>query len=274
MANSDHILLGKPVDYPEQYAPDVLCAVPRQIGREALGLSQPLPFFGVDIWNAYELSWLDLHGKPQVAVGEIIVPCESPNLIESKSLKLYFNSFNLTRIAGIDEFVERTERDLSACAGAPVSVRVRLPKDWASESLHCVEGVLIDDLTLTVDGEPVADPRFLKTCSGEIIEETLTSNLLRSCCPVTGQPDWASVVIHYRGKAIDREGLLRYIIGFRKQHEFHEQCVERLFCDIRRQLEPDLLGVQARYTRRGGLDINPLRTTETPVITNRRWYRQ
>jgi 7-cyano-7-deazaguanine reductase len=273
MATSD-LLLGKHVDYPEQYAPEVLCAVPRKMGRDAIGISSALPFAGFDIWNAYELSWLNLQGKPEVAVAELIIPCKSPNLIESKSLKLYFNSFNLSRISGKEEFVQKAEQDLSACAGAPVQVRVLVSSEWQSQQLECVQGELIDDLPITIDPVQTPDPQILRIKTATVVEETLTSHLLRSCCPVTGQPDWATVVIHYRGQVIDRESLLRYVIGFRQQREFHEQCVERIFCDVLTQLKPELLTVQARYTRRGGLDINPVRSTYAVSAQNLRWYRQ
>jgi 7-cyano-7-deazaguanine reductase len=274
MTTLHELPLGKQVDYPEHYAPEVLCAVPRTLGRDALGLSETLPFVGVDVWNAYELSWLNLQGKPEVAVAEIVVPCESPNLIESKSLKLYFNSFNLTRIADAEEFVRRAEADLSQCAGAPVTVRIRLAGQWQAESLQCHEGELLDGLAIEVDEGQTPDAALLRCTEATVVEETLCSHLLRSCCPVTGQPDWASVVIRYRGQPIDRHGLLRYIIGFRQQHEFHEQCVERLFCDLLARVKPEQLTVMARYTRRGGLDINPLRSTELYAIDNRRWFRQ
>jgi 7-cyano-7-deazaguanine reductase len=274
MTTLNELPLGKQVDYPEHYAPEVLCAVPRKLGRDALGLSETLPFVGFDVWNAYELSWLNLQGKPEVAVAEIVVPCESPNLIESKSLKLYFNSFNLTRITDAEEFVRRAEADLSQCAGAPVAVRIRLAGQWQTESLQCHEGELLDQLAIEVDEGQTPDAALLRCIDTRVVEETLCSHLLRSCCPVTGQPDWASVVIHYRGQPIDRYGLLRYIIGFRQQHEFHEQCVERLFCDLLARVKPEQLTVMARYTRRGGLDINPMRSTEVCVIDNRRWFRQ
>lgn len=274
MTISDELLLGKQVDYPGQYAPEVLCALPRKLGRDALGLSADLPFTGVDIWNAYELSWLNLQGKPEVAVAEIVIPCESPNLIESKSLKLYFNSFNLTRITGADELLRRAVHDLSQCAGAPVSIRLQPASQWQAGSLQCIEGELIDNLDIAVDAQQKPDALLLQASGSGVIEETLCSHLLRSCCPVTGQPDWASLIIHYRGQPVDREGLLRYIIGFRQQREFHEQCVERLFCDVLARLKPEWLTVIARYTRRGGLDINPVRTTQPVAIDNRRWYRQ
>ena len=263
--------LGREVHYPDRYDAGLLFPIPRLAARSEIGIDEDaLPFHGHDRWHAYELSWLLPSGKPQVTVATFLVPCTSPNLIESKSFKLYLNSLNGARFAASDEVRACLERDLSACAGAPVTVRFDLPAVVATPG-----AVDIDALDVTIDcyGPPQAD--FLHADAGNVVEEVLTSALLKSNCPVTGQPDWASVDIAYRGPAIDRAGLLRYLVSFRDHAEFHEQCVERLFADISARCAPQWLSVQARYTRRGGLDINPLRASAgAPLLAPSRDERQ
>jgi len=256
----EHSPLGKTSAYRTDYAPELLFPIPRQGKRDELGLKGTLPFFGVDIWNGYELSWLNMRGKPQVAVARFTIPADSPNLIESKSFKLYLNSFNQTRLAGPDALKILLQQDLSAAAGASVHVTLTMQEDFEKLAMGELEGQLLDRLDIDVDNYS-PQPETLKANFDELpVEETLVSHLLKSNCLVTGQPDWGSVQISYYGPQIDQESLLKYLIGFREHNEFHEQCVERIFTDILRQCKPQHLTVYARYTRRGGLDINPWRT--------------
>ena len=260
---ADQSPLGKTSAYQTQYAPELLFPIARQQKRDELQITGALPFFGVDIWNAYELSWLNMRGKPQVAIATFTVPADSPNIIESKSFKLYLNSFNQTRLANQDALSELLREDVSAAAGAPVSVTVTMQEDFGRLKMGELDGLLLDRLDIEVDNYSPS-PALLKAVKGQPpVEETLVSHLLKSNCLVTGQPDWGSVQIHYVGQQIDQEGLLKYLIGFREHNEFHEQCVERIFVDIMRQCAPQKLAVYARYTRRGGLDINPWRANFT-----------
>jgi 7-cyano-7-deazaguanine reductase len=261
MNTPDQSPLGKTSAYQSQYAPDLLFPIPRLHKREEIGLGAgvTLPFFGVDIWNAYELSWLNMRGKPQVAIATITAPADSPNIVESKSFKLYLNSFNQTRLAGTDALVELLRQDLSAAFGAPVRVTITTPDAFGSLKMGELDGTLLDRLDVEID-EYVPAPQLLSANFDEApVEETLVSHLLKSNCLVTGQPDWGTVQIRYVGPQIEQEGLLKYLIGFREHNEFHEQCVERIFMDVLRQCKPTKLAVYARYTRRGGLDINPWR---------------
>jgi 7-cyano-7-deazaguanine reductase len=260
-----HSPLGKISPYTEHYDPSLLFPIPRAGKRAELGLHGTLPFFGSDIWNAYELSWLNPRGKPEIALARFTVPADTPNLVESKSLKLYLNSYNQTRMDSAEAVRARIETDLSAAAGGRVSVVLMEPTLFAQQQLGELEGTLLDRLDLDIDCY-TPDPGLLKALLDTApVEETLTSNLLKSNCLVTGQPDWASVQIHYRGAPIDHAGLLRYLISFRRHNEFHEQCVERIFMDIWTRCRPSALTVYARYTRRGGLDINPFRTSHSGV---------
>jgi len=250
--------LGKSAAYCNTYAPELLFPVPRAAKRAEIGVGETLPFFGEDVWNAYEISWLNPRGKPVVAMGVFRVPAESSHLIESKSLKLYLNSFNGTALTGMDEAREHMVHDLSAAAGAPVAVELFKLDDVQRETATLV-GECIDDIDVDItDYQPA--PAHLVTGTAEV-SETLVSHLLKSNCLVTGQPDWATLYVRYRGRAIDRAGLLRYIVSFREHNEFHEQCVERVFMDVMARCRPASLAVWARYTRRGGLDINPFRGT-------------
>jgi 7-cyano-7-deazaguanine reductase len=268
--------LGRTVDYPREYDPSLLFPIPRALGRAGIGLGAagaddaPLPFIGVDRWHAYELSWLDLRGKPQVATATLEVPADSPHLVESKSLKLYLNSFNSTRVDGRESLRERITADLSRVAGAPVRMAFGLPA-MAPEDLAAADAVSLDALDIDIDHYGPPDATLLRVHADEPVRETLTSALLKSNCPVTGQPDWARVVIDYRGPRIDHEGLLRYLVSFREHCEFHEQCVERIFTDLHALARPQWLSVEARYTRRGGLDINPWRAS--PGRAAPRWVR-
>lgn len=252
--------LGKPTTYQAEYAPTLLFPIARAQKREEIGISGALPFFGVDIWNAYELSWLNLRGKPQIAIATFTVPADSPNIIESKSFKLYLNSFNQTRLANADALLALLRADLSAGFGAPVQVQLTMPNAFSTLRMGELEGLLLDRLDIEVN-EYQPNPALLKASHDEaMVEETLVSHLLKSNCLVTGQPDWGSVQIRYVGAQIDQARLLQYLIGFRNHNEFHEQCVERIFMDIMRACRPQKLAVYARYTRRGGLDINPWRS--------------
>ncbi|OHX17153.1 NADPH-dependent 7-cyano-7-deazaguanine reductase QueF [Chromobacterium amazonense] len=256
----EHSPLGKTVSYQDQYDPSLLFPIARQTKREEIGVDEAaLPFAGVDIWTGFELSWLNAKGKPQVGIATFRIPAASPRLIESKSFKLYLNSYNQTRMDSMDALAAQLARDLSEAAGAEVSVSILLPQAFAAEQVRELAGECLDDLDIAVDNYTPC-PEVLKADATEIVSETLCSNLLKSNCLVTGQPDWGSVSIRYTGPKIDREALLRYLIGFRQHNEFHEQCVERIFVDLLRACAPTQLTVYARYTRRGGLDINPWRS--------------
>jgi 7-cyano-7-deazaguanine reductase len=266
------IPLGREVQYKDQYSPEILFAIDRQISRDTLGFdNKTLPFQGTDIWNAYELSWLDSKGKPQAARAEFWFPCDSPFIVESKSFKLYLNSLNQTRISSSLELQHILTKDLSACVNASVRVILHGLTDITGY-ISKLGGICLDDLDISVDQyEP--NPQLL-LCDDDIATEQLHSHLLRSLCPVTAQPDWGSVVVEYSGPKINRAGLLSYLIGFRQHQEFHEQCVERIFIDISRRCKPNSLLVRALYTRRGGLDINPCRSSGQSQIENIRLVRQ
>ncbi len=262
MNTPDQSPLGKSSAYQSQYAPELLFPIARQQKRDELGLfadAGTMPFFGVDIWNAYELSWLNMRGKPQVAIATITVPADSPNIVESKSFKLYLNSFNQTRLAGPDALLALLRDDLSDGFGAPVHVTLTSPEAFGAIKMGELDGVLLDRLDVEIDGYSPSPELLSADDKNGQVEETLVSHLLKSNCLVTGQPDWGTVQIRYVGPQIDQEGLLKYLIGFREHNEFHEQCVERIFMDVLRQCKPTKLAVYARYTRRGGLDINPWR---------------
>jgi 7-cyano-7-deazaguanine reductase len=267
--------LGKTADYGHDYDPGLLFPIARASQRALLGVGDELPFAGVDFWNAYELSWLDGRGKPRVALAEFRVPATSPNLIESKSFKLYLGSYAQTRIADTESLRTQLVKDLSEAAGAPVSV-VLAPAASANAALiESLEGELIDELPIELSHYGPPRPDFLQ-CDPELrADEILVSHLFKSNCPVTGQPDWASLQIRYAGPRIARDGLLRYLVSYRQHSDFHEQCVERIFIDLMQQCAPTRLGVYARYTRRGGLDINPFRATPgLPLPGNPRTARQ
>ncbi|MDR3367770.1 NADPH-dependent 7-cyano-7-deazaguanine reductase QueF [Rhodoferax sp.] len=262
-----HSPLGQSTVYADQYDPALLFPIARAPQRLALGLTDTLPFLGADLWTAFELSWLNSRGKPQVVLAHITVPCESVNIIESKSLKLYLGSFSNTRFADAAEVLARLRTDLTEAAwrGAVVqsSVGVKLvaAEVFDREPLFELDGLSLDRLDLDCDQYQPA-PELLTAVTDEApVSEVLTSNLLKSNCPVTGQPDWASVQISYFGPQIDQAGLLRYIVSFRNHQGFHEDCVERMFMDIQTRCQTHKLAVYARYTRRGGLDINPFRTS-------------
>lgn len=265
--------LGKNNSYTSQYQPDLLFPIPREINRNEINVPVFLPFKGVDIWNAYEISWLNTKGKPIVALATFIFPCESPNIVESKSFKLYLNSFNNTQFATIDNVIAIMKHDLSKAVGANIEIQMFNTFLQQQITTTSFTGICLDPLDIACDTYQV-NANFLTT-EDNIISETVYSDLLKSNCLVTGQPDWGSVQIEYTGKKIQHEGLLKYIISFRNCNEFGEQCVERIFMDIMRICSPEKLSVQACYTRRGGLDINPCRSTESKKIyENTRLIRQ
>jgi 7-cyano-7-deazaguanine reductase len=277
----EHSQLGKASAYVDQYDASLLFPIPRATGRAEIGVTGSPRFFGADLWTAFELGWLNLRGKPQVALGHIIVPCESTHIVESKSFKLYLNSFNNTRFADADEVKARIRTDISAAIwqGGPVqsSVGVKLlgPESFDLESVHELDGLSLDRLDIECTRYTPAPDLLTAALDEQPVEEVLVSSLLKSNCLVTGQPDWGSVQIRYAGPQIDQEGLLKYIVSFRNHNEFHEQCVERMFVDIWTRCKPARLTVYARYTRRGGLDISPFRTSHPqPVPANVRTARQ
>lgn len=256
-----NLTLGKPTEYHDKYQPSLLQAVPRSMNREPLGLyPDSLPFHGADIWTLYELSWLNAKGLPQVAVGEITLQADSVNLIESKSFKLYLNSFNQTKFADWGDVRAALERDLCACAEGKVTVALFRLQEVEGQPIGHFAGSCIDEQDIEIDNYQFTTDYLEQATQPEIVEEQLVSHLLKSNCLITNQPDWGSVQISYRGPRIQREALLRYLVSFRHHNEFHEQCVERIFNDILRICKPEKLSVYARYTRRGGLDINPWRS--------------
>ncbi|WP_287741944.1 NADPH-dependent 7-cyano-7-deazaguanine reductase QueF [Diaphorobacter sp.] len=267
MNTPEHSQLGKASAYADQYDASLLFPIPRADKRAEIGIDGNAPFFGADLWTAFELSWLNLRGKPQVAIAHITVPCETPHIVESKSFKLYLNSFNNTRFASEAEVRARIRADVSEAVwrGAEhpgtVGVTLLLPEAFDREPIHELDGLLLDRLDVECTRYQPA-PELLAAHDDEApVTETLVSHLLKSNCLVTGQPDWGSVQITYSGAQIDQAGLLQYLVSFRNHNEFHEQCVERIFMDIWTRCRPIKLAVYARYTRRGGLDINPLRTS-------------
>ena len=264
--------LGKASAYTDQYDPTLLFPIPRAGKRAEIGIADVPPFFGADLWTAFEVSWLNLRGKPQVALVHFTIPCESPNIIESKSFKLYLNSFNNTRFGDASEVQSRLRADISEAVwrGAPhpatVGVKLIAPELFDQEPVHELDGLSLDRLDVECTRYQPA-PDLLKAQFDEApVTEVLTSNLLKSNCLVTGQPDWGSVQIRYTGPQIDQEGLLQYIVSFRNHNEIHEQCVESNFMDLWTHCKPIKLMVYARYTRRGGLDINPLRTSHPHAL--------
>lgn len=274
--NPDQSELGRSSEYDSHYNPDRLFAIPRDAKRKEIGIDpKKLPFYGFDCWNHYEVSWLNEKGKPIVALAEIIYDCATPYLVESKSLKLYFNSFNNTQFKHSDEVQLTIERDLAKRLDGEVRVRILSLQEKEPATIQVApQGECLDDLDVTCSVYLV-DPEYLSV-KDTLVEEVLYSNLLKSNCLVTNQPDWGSVFIAYTGKQIHREGLLKYLVSFRNHNEFHEQCIERIFVDIMHHCKPEKLTVYGRYTRRGGLDINPFRSTEKrePLGLNQRLIRQ
>jgi 7-cyano-7-deazaguanine reductase len=269
------LTLGKATDYRDIYDASLLQPVPRSLNRDPLGLhADNLPFHGGDIWTLYEISWLNAKGLPQVAVGHVELRDTSVNLVESKSFKLYLNSFNQTRFASWEEVRATLERDLRHCAQGDVSVALYRLDEIEGQPIAHFHGTCIDDQDIEIDSYEFSADYLQDAAGGKVVEETLVSHLLKSNCLITHQPDWGSVQIQYRGPQIDREKLLRYLVSFRHHNEFHEQCVERIFSDIQRFCQPESLSVYARYTRRGGLDINPWRSNTDFIPAIGRLVRQ
>lgn len=266
----ENLTLGKKTKYQYDYAPNLLQAFPRHLSRKLLGLSlNNLPFHGADIWTLYELSWLNNLGVPQVAIGHVSINADSINLIESKSFKLYLNSFNQTKFVSWQEVENRLIQDLTACVAEEVTVKLQPLTAFSSQTISNLYGECIDEQEIEITDYKF-NRNYLKNATNSTkTEEILVSHLLKSNCLITHQPDWGSIQIHYYGAKINREKLLRYLVSFRHHNEFHEECVERIFCDILQLCQPDKLSVYARYTRRGGLDINPWRSNENfqPIIT-------
>ena len=272
MTRPEDSLLGKATPYADQYDASLLYPISRAPKRQEIGVPATLPFMGADLWTAYELSWLNARGKPQVALAQITVPCETPNIIESKSFKLYLNSFNNTRFGDADEVLARLRADLREAVwrgsdrSGSVGVQLIAPEQFDRQPIHELDGVNLDRLDIECTQYTPAPELLSAALHEKPVSEVLTSGLLKSNCLVTGQPDWASVQIAYSGPQIDQAGLLQYIVSFRNHNEFHEQCVERIYMDIWQRCKPTKLSVYARYTRRGGLDINPWRTSHPQAL--------
>ncbi|MEO6969222.1 MAG: NADPH-dependent 7-cyano-7-deazaguanine reductase QueF [Rhodanobacteraceae bacterium] len=263
MAISDRSPLGHAVAYPNRSDPALLFPIARAQARAEIGLDETaLPFIGADLWNAYELSWLDARGQPRVAIAELRVPADSPNLVESKSLKLYLNGYAHEHFDDPAAVQARIACDLSSAAGSQVEIALIESRDFAVLRIAESPGVPLDDLQIDIADYGPPQPDHLRAAaSSSPIEEALVTQAFRSNCPVTGQPDWASVQVRYQGAPIDHAGLLRYLVSYRRHSGFHEACVERIFVDIMERCSPQMLSVYARFTRRGGLDINPWRAT-------------
>ena len=267
--------LGQKTEYKSQYDASLLQPVPRRLNRETLGIVEDQPFNqGADVWTCYELSWLNPNGLPQVAIADVAIDFKSENLIESKSFKLYLNSFNQTKFASIKEVEETIAKDLNQCASGQVSVKIHKLADYTNQPIMNFAGDCIDEQEIQIDSYAFSNQYLENVAEGDTVEETLVSHLLKSNCLITSQPDWGSVQIHYVGKQLNREKLLRYLVSFREHNEFHEQCVERIFTDLMQFAKPEKLTVYARYTRRGGLDINPFRSNFESVPANLRMARQ
>lgn len=268
--------LGKTTDYINQYSPGLLYTIPRHLSRAKLGLTSQthLPFHGSDIWTAYELSWLEPNGKPIVMLAKFSIAAHSPNIIESKSFKLYLNSYNQTHFSSAQEVQTLLTQDLSQASGAPVKVELHSLDSLSAFAIAPPQGLCIDTLNIqtnrydnpTQDTLKIQSTANANTNTHTSVSEHLYSNLLKSNCPVTGQPDWATLCIHYQANCVlDHASLLQYIISFRQHADFHEHCVERIFTDLQTLLKPQALTVYARYTRRGGLDINPYRSLSSDI---------
>jgi 7-cyano-7-deazaguanine reductase len=268
----DDLPLGARVPLPEAYAPHALRGIARAAARAAIGIpGAPLPFAGEDVWNAHELSWLSARGQPRVAIGVLRVPCTSPRIVESKSLKLYLGSLHQERLGSASDVQRVVSEDVSRVVGTPVGLGLHSGRSPESSDSFAAAGVCLDELDVDVDRYDLApellfDAAAVASSAGPV-RETLYSRTFRSLCPVTGQPDWARIRIAYDGRAIDRAALLRYLVSFRKHREFHESCVERIFWDLWRSWQPRALSVEGRFLRRGGLDIWPLRRSHDPRAT-------
>lgn len=270
----DHKLpLGQDSGYPHKYAPEVLFPISRADSRGSLGLRGDLPFRGVDIWNAWELTWLGAGDLPAVATVQIRIPADSPRIIESKSLKLYLNSFSMSHFPSLARVAETITKDVSSCVGSQVEVNVVPVTRTEARQVSRLAGTCLDSLAVTCSNWDV-DAHLLQADGHTIVEEDLHTHLLRSLCPVTSQPDIGSLQISYRGPKIDRASLLRYVVSYRQHKDFHEACIERMFVDLTSRCAPERLSIHARYQRRGGIDINPFRSNTRDLPLNLRLWRQ
>lgn len=260
--------LGKKSDMPTGYDPKLLFPIPRALAREPLGLVAAQPFYGTDVWTAFEMGWRNARGRPEVGIASFAIPCNTPHMIESKSFKLYLNSLNDERFDSTQALLHRMKADLEPVlwggqpAAAPVEIELRPLSSFAGTQIGGLSGQSLDDADIDWDGEPFPIEQVRVAREGPLVEETLRSDLVRALCRVTAQPDWGSVEIRYRGHAMSHEDLLRYLLGFRNQQEFHEPLAERIFIDLWRHIAPSTLQVYIRFVRRGGLDINPFRSSE------------
>jgi 7-cyano-7-deazaguanine reductase len=276
MANyADNSPLGKTIAASSVYAPEVLYPIARAKARSSLNVSaNALPFNGVDVWTAYELSWLGASGKPEVAIAEIEIPCDSPNIVESKSLKLYFNSFNQSKLENAEAVTSLIAADISSVIGVDIEVRLYTLDEYNQRGLDACPGDNIDGEDIIAANHDQPDTGLLSFTSQSVVSEELNSHLFRSNCPVTNQPDWATLYIRYKGQQLDRGALLQYIISYHNHQGFHEQCVEQIYLDLLELIRPLELTVYARFVRRGGLDINPFRTSTSQQVPNIRLVRQ
>ena len=266
--------LGTKTEYKNEYDKSLLYPIDRVHARNQINVAVPLPFKGFDIWNCYEVSWLQRSGKPEVRVIEIVVPVDSPNIIESKSLKLYLNSLNNTKFDDESQVIRLIQNDLSSVVGSPIVIYCKTLEAYNNTGIHEFHGINIDLLDVAITDFTINKHLLSLSKEQVLVEEVLYSNLLKSNCCVTKQPDFASVQISYKGQKIDQAALLKYLISFRNHLEFHEQCVERIFTDIKNICNPEELTVYARYTRRGGIDINPIRSTMDLNVTSIQNLRQ
>ena len=264
--------LGKKTSYISTYDPSLLFPMPRKANRDLLEVPNPLPFEGVDIWNCYELSWINSKGKPQIAIAELQVPCTSDNIVESKSLKLYLGSFQFTPFSSDMEVKEKLEKDLSEAFKGNILVLLHSVNAFVNTPISTFSGSCIDDLDVEITTYK-PDASLLET-EETLVKESLYTHLLKSNCLCTGQPDWGSLWISYEGRKINQASLLKYVISFRNQNDFAEPCIERIYMDIQNQCSPTHLTVYGRYTRRGGIDINPFRTNAKVPHWNPRMERQ
>lgn len=260
------MLLGIPTAYVDKYDASLLFPIPRAAKRAEIDVVGIPPFFGADMWTAYEISWLNTRGRPQVALAQLAIPCESPNIVESKSFKLYLNSFNGSVFSDFDAVTQTLKSDVSAAVGANISVRLLKAEAFDAQAIHELDGLSLDRLDIDCTRYTPSPELLILETGTTPVSEVLVSHLLKSNCLVTGQPDWASIQISYSGRAINQEGLLQYLVSYRNHNEFHEQCVERIFMDIWTRCKPTKLTIYARYTRRGGLDINPYRTSHPAAL--------
>jgi 7-cyano-7-deazaguanine reductase len=256
-------VLGQTVAYPTKYSPDILFKIKRSEGRK--NINSDVEFFGIDIWNCYEISWINSKGKPEVRILEIYIPSTSEFLVESKSLKLYFFSLNNEKFDSEEVFKDLVKKDLESLLICTVHLELKKIQDYKNYKLESIDAISIDDIDIS--------PRYTQPSQdiikykGEIAEETLYSNLHKTNCLITSQPDWATLIISYKGLKIDHSSLLEYIISFRNEDMFHEHSVEKILSELLSSGKFEKLTVYARYTRRGGIDINPIRSTEPISIT-------